>query len=148
AGLFTRAIATLLTPPSIIYAVDKHRGALEQLPVTICGNLIEKLALDFTHTDRLPSGLDGILMANALHFVPEKHRFLEAIVGHLRPVGKIIVIEYDTDKGNPWVPHPISFNTLKALLSDLGLESIETLYRQPSLLTNYMLYSAVATVTA
>lgn len=74
-GLFTYALAHLLPPESLIYAVDKSSFALEQLPNP---NLvtIQKQQLDFVNTPLNFKESDGILMANSLHFVRDKITFL------------------------------------------------------------------------
>ena len=94
-GLFTKALARLLQPGSEIYAVDKKPGpAFRDFPKTVH---LHTLQLDFV-LNRLPFGnLDGILMANSLHFVKDKTIFLEKLKGALKTRGMLIVVEYDTD---------------------------------------------------
>src|SRR3977135_4158453 len=33
------------------------------------------------------------------------------LASHLRPGGAFVVVEYDADHGNPWVPNPFTFAT-------------------------------------
>lgn len=61
---------------------------------------------DFTRPLALPP-LHGIVMANALHFVRDSTPVLHALIQLLIPGGRLILVEYDADHGNPWVPHPI-----------------------------------------
>jgi ubiquinone/menaquinone biosynthesis C-methylase UbiE len=71
-GIFTTALHTLIRPGGVIYAVDKNQNALRAL----VRNLAESYAdaqvhphkADFTSPLELPA-LDGVVMANALHFV-------------------------------------------------------------------------------
>jgi SAM-dependent methyltransferase len=77
------------------------------------------LAADFRAPLPL-SGLDGVLMANALHFVRVKPPVLELVRGYLRPGGRLVVVEYGADRGNPWVPHPFSFPTWVRLAAEAG----------------------------
>jgi hypothetical protein len=47
-------------------------------------------------------------MTNALHFQPPQVQ--EAVVrqirAYLRPGSRLILVEYDSDEGNPWMPYP------------------------------------------
>src|SRR5262245_23949957 len=110
-GAFTLALAELLGPDGEIYSVDKDRGALRtqeralaaQFPQTT----VHYLAADFSRPLDLPR-LDGIVMANALHFHKhaEQGRVVQQLKSYLRPGGRLILVEYNVDRGNFWVPHP------------------------------------------
>ena len=134
-GAFTLALADLLGPGGQITAVDREagslkrlvRGMLKQAPST----LIDTMVADFTRPLRL-SGLDGVVMANSLHFVKDKAPVLESVCEMLRPGGTLIVVEYDTDKGNGWVPHPFSFATWHGMAAAAGLEDTHRLATYPS----------------
>lgn len=101
-GLFTNALAQLLPEGSTVYAVDKSRSALDQVPKPPGGIHQEKLLADFAG-DNLPlPPLDGILMANSLHYVRDQVDFLARTRSWLKPEGCFLVIEYDLTKANPW----------------------------------------------
>lgn len=71
------------------------------------------------------SELDGILLANALHFVayPDQAAVLSQLSSSLKPGGRIIIVEYDRDRGNDWVPYPISRNSINAVAQSAGLSA-------------------------
>lgn len=125
-GNFTRALATLLGHGARITAVDKDARALRAI-----GGGIETRVADFTKPLDLRE-LDGVVMANSLHFVRDKRPVLEAVRAMLRPGGRLIVVEYETDRGNPWVPHPFSFATWQRLASEAGFVGTERIGSVPS----------------
>jgi ubiquinone/menaquinone biosynthesis C-methylase UbiE len=131
-GAFTLALADLLGPGAHITAVDRDAGALRNLArVRFPGVEVETNVGDFTRPLDL-SNLDGIVMANSLHFVRDKAPVLELVRSMLRPGGKLIVVEYGTDRGNPWVPHPFSFERWERMAAQAGFEKTRLLRTIPS----------------
>lgn len=111
-GLFTNALSQLLHEGSLIYAVDKNKRVLDRVIVKQ-GIQLEKLALDFVNDELTLKDLSGILMANAFHFVERRHAFISKLFNCLGNDGYLIIVEYNTDTANTWVPYPISFNSLE-----------------------------------
>jgi ubiquinone/menaquinone biosynthesis C-methylase UbiE len=140
-GNFTIALADLLGPGAHITAVDRDAGALRRLADRM-GNRVETKVADFTHPLGL-SGLDGIVMANSLHFVRNKAPVLDSVRDMLRPGGRLIVVEYGTDRGNPWVPHPFSYERWEKMAAQAGFEKTRLLRTLPSRHLGSM-YSAVS----
>ena len=136
-GAFTLALADLLGPGAHITAIDKDAGALGAI-----GHGIETRVADFTRPLDLHD-LDGIVMANSLHFVRNKAPVLESVRDMLRPGGRLIVVEYSTDRGNPWVPHPFSYQTWARMAEAAGLQGTEQLHSIPSRYFGSM-YSALS----
>lgn len=130
-GAFTFALAELLGPGGQITAVDRDSGSLKRLASGADGASIKIAVADFTRPLQL-SGLDGVVMANSLHFVRDKAPVLASVRDMLRPGGTLIVVEYETDKGNPWVPHPFSFATWQGMAAAAGFEQTHLLHRYPS----------------
>lgn len=134
-GAFTLALADLLGPSAQITAVDRDAESLRRLTSAIRRNpapaRIETVVADFTRPLHL-SALDGVLMANSLHFVRDKAPILASVHAMLRPGGTLIVVEYETDSGNAWVPHPFSFGTWERLAAAAGFEQARLLHRHPS----------------
>src|SRR5947209_19367694 len=74
-GLFTRALAELLFSGSIIYAVDKSISSFQK---NVSNKIVIKtIESDFVSDDLSLLNLDGILMANSLHFVKNKKQFID-----------------------------------------------------------------------
>ena len=134
-GAFTLALADLLGPNGIIHTVDRDPRAMEEQLVAVRERFpnvaVAPHIADFTTPLELPA-LDGIVMANSLHFERDKLAVLGLIRGYLRPCGRLILVEYDADRGNPWVPFPISFRTWSALAPQAGFSEPRKLASVPS----------------
>jgi ubiquinone/menaquinone biosynthesis C-methylase UbiE len=145
-GAFTLALADLLGPGGEIYSVDKDRGSLKEqeraMASTFPGTSVHYLVADFTHPLDLPQ-LDGIVIANALHYVRHKEPVLQMLHSYLKPVGRLILVEYNDDRGNPWVPYPLSYPSWQALSARNGFASTRLLARVPSRNLNEI-YSALS----
>jgi len=146
-GAFTRALAALLGPTGTVYAVDNDPGALRELDrrddAVAPGAEVRTIIGDFTGPLELPP-LDGVLIANALHYVPYSNQ--PTVVGHLASLLKeaapMVVVEYDRRDANQWVPYPITPSALTALARDAGLATPTILGTRPSRYSGTM-YSAV-----
>ena len=141
-GLFTLALSERLGAPSRILAVDQDRTALAKIPDQHNGNSIEKRKGDFVEVDIDPR-LDGILMANALHYVQDAIAFIQKIGAVRDPSPRLVVIEYDTTHANPWVPFPVSFNRLSNLIAETDFNEVEKLGEIRSRIRGDMIYSAL-----
>jgi len=78
--------------------------------------------------------LDGLVAANSLHFVPraEQVAVVARLASYLKPTGTFLIVEYDADSGNPWVPHPFSRTSWRRLAADAGLVDAREIGRVPS----------------
>lgn len=123
AGTFTRALATLLGPDAEIHAVDADARAVRTLRDEAQRTAAPRIHVhqaDFTRRLPLPP-LDGILLANALHFVRDQAAMLGLAASYLRPGGRLVVIEYENRAASRWVPHPVPAARLAELAADAGL---------------------------
>lgn len=134
------AMAQLLAPTSTIYAVDFDQRAMEGIPDHHDGVEIRKIVGDLQSSSlRLPS-VDGILMANALHFIQQQQVFLRRL---LSVADRLLIVEYERTKPNPWGPYPVGFERLRQLFTGAGVDHVEKLATRPSLFGGTM-YSALA----
>ncbi|MEX1104238.1 MAG: class I SAM-dependent methyltransferase, partial [Dehalococcoidia bacterium] len=124
-GAFTLALRELAGADAEIYAVDADRRALDSLKKAMerrfPGSAPLLVRADFTQPIELPV-LDGIVAANSLHFVPfgRQVEVLRLWRDYLAPAGRLILVEYDADDGNRWVPYPILFARLSGLAGEAG----------------------------
>jgi len=147
AGTFTRALASLVGPSGTVYAVDRDAGELRQLAREAArapgAAPIRTVVADFTERLDLPR-LDGALLANSLHFVPyeAQGRVLTQVAALLGERGSLVVVEYERRAASRWVPYPISFASLGALVREAGLGEPVRLATRPSRYSG-SIYSAV-----
>ena len=134
-GAFTLALAECLSTDSKIYSVDVDRRSLEvqetRMTAEFPDNEVEFIKADFTHPLKLPA-LDGILMANSLHFVREKKPVLKLVRELLKAAGRLVIVEYDTDKPTSYVPYPFSYETWAELAQECGFVRTTQLATRPS----------------
>jgi ubiquinone/menaquinone biosynthesis C-methylase UbiE len=126
-GTFTRALVELLGRESRIYAVDRDARALAALArwaKTHAPHVVTVVA-DFSRPFEWPDAatptLDGIVLANVLHFVADQSAVLARLAAWLVPGGRVVLIEYDRRGASPWVPHPIPLASLPTLAAAAGL---------------------------
>ncbi len=143
-GLFTQALMEILDEGKVI-ALDKSPHALYSNQQLAISNRQSKVNLeiiegDFNKPLDLPL-LDGILMANALHYANDHLVVLKNVLTSLKPEGIFLLIEYDTDKPNPpWVPNPISFERFLEICHHSGLSEPMEIARRKSIYRDGEMY--------
>lgn len=153
AGAFTRALAELLGPASRVYAVDRDADAVKVLGTwaathaphvtPIVADLTRALDLDAL----IGAPLDGILLANALHFIRDADDVLARLVASLREHGRVVLVEYDQREASRWVPYPVPISRLPSLAAAGGLSPFTVSASRPSMYQG-VLYAAYATRVA
>lgn len=146
-GSFTIALAELLGGRGTIISVDRDRRALREQERALRSRFpnldLRLITGDFTALDGL-SGLDGVVLANSLHFQRDAEGFLGRVRTWLAPGGILIVVEYDIELPNLWVPHPLPWRRFAAAVEAAGLSGARLLDSRPSRY-HRRVYSATAT---
>jgi ubiquinone/menaquinone biosynthesis C-methylase UbiE len=136
AGAFTLALRELVGPHAEIYAVDKDWRGFNDLEkahrekFTTSQN-VHPMRADFTGPLSLPP-LDGIVMANSLHYFKDQEKVLRHVRSFLKMSGVLLLVEYNVDSGNMWVPYPLSFETYRSLAPRAGFSEPRLLATAPS----------------
>ncbi|WAC14791.1 class I SAM-dependent methyltransferase [Dyadobacter pollutisoli] len=139
-GTFTVALATILPFGSQIVAVDK---SMQQLEKTMGNGVsVNFIQADFEQIDLELTDLDGILLANSLHYVKDKITLIQRLEKYLITDKRFLIVEYDTLSANKWVPYPIDFIRLEELFADLNYRSVVKLSERKSLYGRGNLYAA------
>ncbi len=145
-GAFTLALAELLGPAATIYAIDKNAADLRELTVAMCERFPEvglrAVTADFTGPLDLPP-LDGVVMANSLHYLRSKDAMVQRVRAMLKPGGRLLIVEYNVDRGNLWVPYPLSYRTWESIAAPSGFTETRLLATTPSRFLQEF-YSAVS----
>lgn len=140
-GIFTRLLAERLASNATLIAIDQDASALQALSRTLAATppalAVKTLRADFTQPLSLPP-LDGVLMANALHFVSDKQAALRQLTAALAPDAVLLLIEYNATRGNRAVPYPLSAAQGERLLETCGFDDVRVVRRAPSSFLNEM----------
>ena len=148
-GAFTLAVRELAGPEVELYAVDRDADALDSLRSGMIrmfpNTYLYLLTGDIRTPPELPP-LDGIVAANSLHYVDKKQQAatLRRWSSLLKPGGRIVLVEYDSNNPTYWLPHPISFERLGRVAQDAGFPPPVRLATHPSRWGGGM-YSAMLT---
>ena len=139
-GTFTLALADQLASGSVIHAMDRDASALRRIPSAYSGVRIRTHHGDFMEQPWPFTDLDGILMANSLHYVENQAAFIRTCETRMKRRRRFLIVEYDTSEANGWVPYPISQTTLTTLFGSAGY-SARVLRSRPSLYRRAPLYA-------
>lgn len=141
-GTFTLALADLLASGSSIHAMDRDGSVLRRIPSAHESVHITTHRGDFTKPPWPFAGLDGILMANSLHFVEKQAAFIHICEQQMKSQHRFLIVEYDTNESGPWVPYPVSQTRLTDLFERAGYSSMRVIGSRPSVYRRASLYAA------
>ena len=142
-GTFTIALAALLPAKSTVHAIDQDARSLRRIPARHGGVAIVTHAGDFTEFPWPFDGLDGVLMANSLHYVRAQAPFLRSVDAALRR-RRVLLVEYDMTRANRWVPYPVDRKAAVDLFRSLGYTDTK-LGRTPSAFGRGDIYALLMT---
>lgn len=146
-GNFTWALAEILGPTATIHALDRDARAVEAQRVRLktdppAATVLPRQA-DIVQPLSLPT-LDGVLLANVLHFIRDQVGLLRRLRTAVRPDGILLVVEYEQTFPIPWVPYPLPFAKLAALVRAAGFTPAVQVGMRRSPSTERVLYAASA----
>ena len=129
-GVFTEVLANVLPAKSNIVAIDSKT---QYLPHAMGNAVSVRFQKNNFETDdlNLPA-LDGIMMANALHYISSKESLILKLERCFQDNPLFVMVEYEKSQPNAWVPFPIPYANMKALFQQLGYKTIKKLGEQKS----------------
>lgn len=134
-GAFTLALADLIKPSGTIFSIDQDGSALRMQERQMMARFpvvhVNYVKANYTLPLELPP-LDGIVAANTLHFLQDKEAVLDYFISYLKPKGRMILVEYNIDRGNYAVPHPLPYPAWERLATLTGFTSTQLLASRPS----------------
>jgi hypothetical protein len=128
-GTFTLAVAQLLAPGSTVHAVDQNSKALAGIPADFNGVQILKITADLGTRELSLPAVDGVLMANSLHFIRRQSELLKEL---LTFTSQFVIVEYERFLPHPWGPYPVPFRKLRKLFAQAGVDRVEPIATRPS----------------
>ena len=136
-GNFTRALRDRIGPDATLYAIDRDANALR------AHRDAQTLCADFTQPIDLPP-LDGILMANALHWIRRPAPVLALLAGYLRPGGRLLLVEYDVRWPRGYIPFPVPYPRFETLAQAAGLQAVAHIGQRESPSGGVAMYAGLA----
>lgn len=150
-GNFTWALAELLGPAGVVHAIDRDARAVVAQQARLRSDppraTIMPRQADVLQPLALPP-LDGVLLANLLHFIGDQTGLLRRLHAQLAPGGQLLVVEYEQRLPIPWVPHPLPFTRLVGLAKAAGFKAPVQVGTRRSPSSGRVLYAAAAHRTA
>jgi ubiquinone/menaquinone biosynthesis C-methylase UbiE len=141
-GTFTKALASLLPTTSTIHAIDRQ---MQTLPKRYKNADIHFKQADFEKDSIDLNNLNGILLANALHYVKDQQSLMAKLATCLQQNGRFLLIEYDHRKPNRWVPYPVPFASAKEIFAAIGF-NVTKLAERASAFGDATMYSCIASI--
>ena len=128
-GTYTFPLATLA---SQVIALDKNSNNLSFLDSKISLETnISTQQFDFSNPSWYKNSVDGILFGFSLHYDPVHTTALKHAYQQLKQGGKLVVIEYSSEKSVPWVPYPLPLKKLNKILNALSYSGIQVINTFP-----------------
>ncbi len=136
-GNFTRALRDCVGPDATLYAIDRDASALRQQ------HNAQTIVADFTQPIPTLPPLDGLLIANALHFVRQQEIVLRQLASYLRPGGRLLVVEYDVRWPRGYIPFPLPCERFQALATTIGFDTVRQIGARQSPSSGVVMYAAM-----
>ncbi len=128
-GTYTIPLSNLV---SEVIALDKNWNNLSYLESKIPFETnITTQQFDFSNPSWYKDLVDGILFSFSLHYDPIHSTALNHAYQQLKLGGRLVVIDYSSEKSVPWVPFPLPQHELISILENLSFKDIQVIQELP-----------------
>lgn len=145
-GNFTWALAELPGTNGTIYALDRDLRAIVAQRKRMVQDppraTIIPRQVDFIQKLDVPA-LDGVLIANALHFIKDQTRALKEIYARMKPQSRLLVVEYEVEQVLRWAPYPLPMARFVTLARANGFVAPQLVGQRRSPSSGVVMYAAV-----
>ena len=119
-GLFSWPLARAVGEDGVVYAVDINSVLLDHIDriATAEGFANVRTLLAAEDDPLLPEPVDLVFMCDTLHNIEDRAAYLETLARHLRPGGRIAIIDFE-ERG-------LSPEELRGWMTDAGFELVDS----------------------
>jgi ubiquinone/menaquinone biosynthesis C-methylase UbiE len=131
-GVFAETLIEQSPSTITVIGLDLRLSAAQRFRNAVCRVVNNGVALQADLSSPLPvRSVDGILVANGLHFFQEKQQaeILRNFARALKDGGSLIIVEYNTARPTAAVPFPIPIQSMDRLLITSGFEHVQNTSR-------------------
>ncbi len=121
-GYFTFRLARAVGPSGVVYAVDTDRD----MPATLAARAVKQglanvVAVEAKPDDPgLPEAVDLCFLSNAYHHLPDRPTYFARLAPHLKPTGRVAIVEAKPRGLHRLVGHATSPETIRSELEASG----------------------------
>jgi arsenite methyltransferase len=130
AGHFTLRLARAVEPDGVVYAVDVSQATLDDLRAAAEKRSITTLQPVHARRDRLdvPAPVDLLFVSATYHHLPDPPRYFAEARGHLRPGGRVAILESRREGllARWLAPHATDPKTLQHVMEGAGYRLVAT----------------------
>jgi arsenite methyltransferase len=127
-GLFTRPLAKAVTPGGVVYAIDVNEALLKIVARSAkeagIGNIQTVLAS--TGDPKLTEPVDLIFVCDTLHHIEGQPAYLKNLRKHLRPGGRVAIIDFSKDWPQGHEKMAYSLESLEGWMKEAGFTRVSS----------------------
>lgn len=134
-GVFADVLRESNPAELCVIGLDRDRYSLRRFSNCLDSKQQPALAVLGDLESELPfTGLDGILLANVLHYFahPEQVNILRRVARAMNHSGMLVIVEYNSNQSTSAVPHPIPLSSVSQLLKDASFIAPQKISRVSS----------------
>ena len=128
-GVYTFAAARSVGETGVVYACDLQKELIQKVQAEAVHKKLSNVHTMWTDleeergTTLADASVHAVIAANILFQIEHKERFLKEIVRILRPMGKLLIVDWSDSHGGvgPHTAHVLKRHTAQTLAESVGL---------------------------